>query len=362
MITRRKLLTGVVAASSLSLTSCGWKLANVRATSNLQGVRDKLYIYTWEQYTNQELLKNFSTESGIKIFADVLDSNETMLNKVQAGGGSAYSVIYPSDYAVRKMVNLDLLAEINHEKIQGLDNLLPVFQNPSYDPNNRHSIPFSWGTTGFIFNSEKLPNPPDSWEYLWQNQDKLNRQITLMNDTREVFGGVLKMLGYSYNSLQESEIKQAYEKLKILKPAIATFTTDAWKNQLLSGDLLIAMCYSVDAVKIAAENPRFKYVIPKTGSSLWTDTLVIPKTAPNPDGAYAWINWILEPRTAAEITKNLGVATPNAATFAQLPTKLQNNQMLFPSDEIVQKCERISPIDKKIQEIYERYWNELTSS
>lgn len=360
MTYRRQFLKGLAALSSLSLASCGWRLGNVRAYSATKGPRDQLYIYTWEQYTDQELFKTYNAQTGIKVLADVYDSNETMLSKVQAGGGGAYSVIYPSDYVVRKMVNLGLLTQLNHERLIGLDNFFPRFQNPTYDPNNSYSLPFNWGTTGFIYNSEKLKTPPEDWDFLWQNQEQLSKQMTLMNDVREVMGAVLRMLGYSYNSKDENEIKQAYEKLKVLKPALAAFTTDAWRNQILAGDLLLAMCYSSDAVKISKENPKLKYVIPKSGSSLWTDTIVIPKTAPNVDGAYAWINLLLRPEVAAQTSQRLSLSTANRAAFEQLPKKVQNNFSLFPPESILSKCERLAPLGQ-IEEVYERYWTQLTS-
>jgi spermidine/putrescine transport system substrate-binding protein len=361
MTNRRQFLKKVAALSSLSLTGCGWRLADVRANSTISEQRDQLYIYTWTQYTDKQLLKTFSAQTGMKVLADVYDSNDVMLAKFQAGGGGTYSIIYPSDYMVQKMIDKGLLAEINHDRLVGLDNLFPQFINPSYDPNNRYSIPFNWGTTGLLYNSEKIQNPPEDWEYLWQNQEQLNKRITLLNDVREVMGAVLRMLGYSYNSQNEAEIKQAYEKLKVLKPAIAAFDTDAWQNQILAGDLLLAMCYSADAVRISQENPQLKYVIPRSGSSLWTDTIVIPKTAPNPSGAYAWINLILQPEVAAQISERLNIATPNSAGFEQLSKQVKDNINLFPPKSLLENCERITPLGQ-FNEVYDRYWTKLTSS
>jgi len=360
-MTRRKFLTGVAVLSGLSLTGCGWRLGNVRATATTIGSRDQLDLYTWTQYTDRELLTTFTTQTGIKVLADVYDSNDVMLAKLQAGGGGAYSVIYPSDYMVKKMADKGLLREINRDRLIGLDNLLPRFQNPTYDPNNRYSMPFSWGTTGLIYNSEILKTPPEDWDYLWQNQAQLSKRMTLLSDVREVIGAVLRMLGYSYNSQNENEIKQAYDKLKVLKGAIAAFDTDAWRNQIVAGDLLLAMCYSADGVKISQEYPKFKYVIPKSGSSLWTDTIVMPKTAPNADGAYAWINFLLQPEVAAQISQRLSIATPNRAGFDLLPKKIQDNSSLFPPESLLEKCERITPLGD-IEQVYERYWTELTSS
>ncbi|MBK1989602.1 spermidine/putrescine ABC transporter substrate-binding protein [Sphaerospermopsis aphanizomenoides BCCUSP55] len=364
MTNRRLFIKRMLAFSGLSLSSCGWKLANVNANytnsgnSGNSGQKDSLSIYTWSQYTDQELLSTFTAQTGIKVLADVYDSNDVMLAKLQAGGAASYSIIYPSDYMVQKMVDKNLLTAINHENLIGLENLFTQFQNPSYDPNNRYSIPFNWGTTGLLYNSEKLATPPEDWEYLWQNQDQLYKRMTLLNDVREVMGATLKMLGYSYNSQNETEIKAAYEKLKLLKPAIAAFDTDAWQNQILAGDLLLAMCYSADGVKISQENPKLKYVIPRSGSSLWTDTIVIPKTAPNLPVAYSWINLLLQPDVAAAISKRLKIATPNRAGFEQLPKEIQTNTSLFPPASILEKCERLTPVGK-VEEVYERYWTQL---
>jgi spermidine/putrescine transport system substrate-binding protein len=358
MTNRREFLKKMVVVSTLSLGSCGWTLANVGSKSISSNHRDQLYIYTWTQYTDKELLTTFTTQTGMKVIADVYESNDVMLAKLQAGGGGTYSIIYPSDYMVQKMAEKGLLTEIDHSRLIGLDNLFPQFHNPIYDPNNRYSIPFNWGTTGLLYNSEKLTNAPDDWEYLWQNQDKLNKRFTLLNDVREVMGATLRMLGYSYNSQNENEVKQAYEKLKLLKPAIAAFDTDAWQNKILAGDLAIAMCYSADAVKISKENPKLKFVIPRSGSSLWTDTIVIPKSNPNIAGAYAWINLILQPEVAAKISERLYISTPNQAGFEQLPKSIQENTNLFPPEALLAKCERLSPLGK-FEEVYDRYWTEL---
>ncbi|MBE9007855.1 spermidine/putrescine ABC transporter substrate-binding protein [Fortiea sp. LEGE XX443] len=360
MTNRRHFLQNLAVISSLSLTGCGWRLANVRAATKSTRT-DKLYIYTWTQYSDKKLLQTFSTQTGLQVLVDPYDSNEVMLAKLLAGGGSAYSVIYPSDYMVQKMVEKNLLTELNHDRLIGLDNLFPQFKNPSYDPNNCYSLPFNWGTTGLIYNSEILKKIPEDWDYLWQNREILNKRITLLNDVREVMGAVLRMLGYSYNSKDEDELKQAYNKLQELKPAIASFDTDAWQNQILAGDLVLSMCYSADAIRVIKENPKFKYVIPRSGSSLWTDTIVVPKSAPNSDGAYAWINFILQPDIAAIISQRLNISTPNNAGFEQLPNKLKDNKNLFPEAALLEKCERITPLGD-FEEVYERYWTQLTSS
>ncbi|HEY9704310.1 MAG TPA: spermidine/putrescine ABC transporter substrate-binding protein, partial [Allocoleopsis sp.] len=189
---------------------------------------------------------------------------------------------------------------------------------------------------------------------------QISKRLTLVDDVREVLGLALKMLGYSYNSTNPDELQQAYQKLLDLKPAIASFTTDAWQQQILTGDLFIAMCYSADANKIMQENNKLKYFIPHSGTSLWMDTMVIPKTAPNPDGAYAWLNYILQPDISAEISQRLSFATPNKAAFDLLPKTAQKNPSLFPAEDVLSKCDSIEDVGK-FAEVYDAYWTKLRS-
>ena len=359
---RRFLQTSIAGLSGMALSGCGWTLAKVQTNQVRRGAADELQVYTWSNYVDKDLIDAFRSQTGIKVISDVFDSNETMLATFQAGKAGTYSIIYPSDYKVSQMVQLGYLSELDHSRLDGLRNILPRFQQSVHDPGNRFSVPISWGTTGLIYNSEKLKEPPTDWDYLWKHKDKLTRRLTLMDDFREVIGAALRSLGYSYNATDPQQIKQAYEKLQELKPAITTFTTDAWRDQLLAGDLTIAMGYSADAVNVMTENPKLKYVIPASGTSVWSDTMVIPKTAPNPEAAYAWISFMLQPEVAARVTERLFFATPNEAAFNQLPDLLKNNVTLFPPRNLLDRSETLSPVDKPVLELYEKYWTKLKSS
>ncbi|MBD0343706.1 MAG: spermidine/putrescine ABC transporter substrate-binding protein [Coleofasciculus sp. Co-bin14] len=347
--------------SNVAMSGCGWKLAQVRSQPSSQGSSKQLYIFTWANYTDRDLLNRFAEKTGIQAVANVFDSNEAMLAKLQAGGGGAYSIIYPSDYMVQKMIELAMLTQLDFSRITNIERLFPQFLNSEHDPGNLHSIPISWGTTGLIYNKQKLQKPPEDWSYLWDNKQQLTKRMTLLNDVREVMGAALKMLGYSYNSRDVQQIQQAYEKLAELKPSLASFTTDTWREQMLSGDLLIAMCYSSDANEVIEENKNLEYVLPKSGSSLWMDTLAIPKTAANPEGAYAWINFMLQPNVAAQICQRLSFATSNQAAFNLLPPEVKNNSTLFPSESELERCETLAPMGQ-LSEVYESYWTKLTSA
>jgi spermidine/putrescine transport system substrate-binding protein len=359
--TRRQFLKNSAATiSGLAVSSCGWRLADVQSAPVVKGAADQLYIYTWAGYTDNALLDRFAEKTGIRVVADVFSSNEEMLARVQAGGARAYSIIYPSDYMVVQMTELGLLTPLDHSSLGGLDRLKKQFQNPVYDPGNRYSVPLSWGTTGLIYNTEQLKEAPEDWSYLWEHKQELARRMTLASDVREVMGAALRMLGYSLNSTNQEQVKQAYEKLVELKPAIASFTTDAWRPQMLTGDLKVAMCYSSDANEVISDNDKLKYVVPKSGSSLWTDTLVIPKGAPNPEAAYKWINFLLQADVAASLVERLSFSTPSEDSFSLLTQEVRENEILFPSEDILKNCEGVAPVGK-FMEVYDRYWTQLTS-
>lgn len=352
------------AAAGMLLANCRPYIANVQSgnTPRTSGGfdPDTLEIYSWAAYIDDEVVAAFKEKTGLDVIVSLYDSNEAMLAKLQAGGGRNFSIIYPSDYMIQEMQRLDLLLPLDTARIDGLDNLLPNWQNPIYDPNNAHSIPFSWGTTGLTYKPDTLKADLTDWEFLWQNQATLTRKITLLSDVREVMGAALKSLGYSYNSTDPQQIEAAYQKLLAIRSELASFTTDAWRDELLAGDIYIAMAYSSDALSVIDEDPSVNYVIPHSGASLWTDTIAIPKTAPNVDAAYEWINFMLEPENAALSVEKFKFATPVKSAFDLLSADLKANAKLFPPEEILAKCETIAPVDEVVG-LYDEYWTKLTS-
>lgn len=366
---RRLFLQGSAAAiAGVALSNCRGGVSDVQSgsqaadsSSPTSSGSGTLNIYTWADYTDDELIQQFTDATGIEVSVDVYDSNETMLAKLQAGGGDTYSVIYPSDYMVTQMVELGLLTKLDQSQLSGLETMQEKWKNPVYDENNTHSVPFVWGTTGLIYNSAALSEAPEDWDYLWNNKDKLSRRITLLEDVRETLGAVLKSLGYSYNSTDPAELEAAYQKLLELKPALASFKSFGWQDELLGGDVLVSMVYSVEGVPVSQEDTDFKYVIPSSGSSVWTDTMVIPAAAPNAEAAYQWINFNLQPEVAASMAERLYLASPNEAVLDLLPEAILSDPSLFPSEELLARCEGIAPLGE-VSALYDEYWTKVTSA
>ncbi|MEM6424105.1 MAG: spermidine/putrescine ABC transporter substrate-binding protein [Cyanobacteria bacterium P01_D01_bin.128] len=369
---RRRFLQGTAAAmAGMALSNCRGNLENVQSDgatdasadgSAAGGDSDTLHIYTWANYTDDDMLARFTEKTGYNVIVDTFESNEVMLARMTGGGGDVYSIIYPSDYVVQEMVDLGLLSELDLTQVTGLDNLLDNWKDPGYDPGNAHSIPFAWGTSGLLYNRTVLTDPPTDWDYLWDNQDDLARRITLLDDVRETLGAVLKSLGYSYNSNNPDEIEEAYERLSELRPAIASFMTSGYEDALLGGDLSVVMAYSSDAAVVIEENADFEYIVPESGTSVWTDTIVIPSAAPNSAAAYEWINFILEPGATAKAVERLYFATPNANAIEMLPDEIKSNDDVFPPNEVIARCEGIAPLEEETEELFDRYWTQITGA
>ena len=343
------------------LSGCGWRLGNVRSGQSNTSSPNELLLYTWAQYVDDELFKDFRDVTGLRTIRELFDSNEKMIAALQAGKGQAFSVLYPSEYFIPKLLKADLLAELDHDRVQGLDNLMPQFRRSTADLDNHYGVPFAWGTTGLIYNREKIPEGIEDWDYLWKNKQKLTRKMTLLDDSREVLGCALKSLNYSVNETNPDRIKKAYEKLSILKPHIASFTTDGWRTQLAAGDLWVAMGYSSDAIGLLKENPKLHYIVPKPGASRWSDWMVIPKSAPNPNAAYQWINYLLKPDVAANVAQRLAVTTPNANAIPLLAQELQRNTVSYPTADVIARCESMTALTDEAEKLYDKYWTQLTS-
>ena len=376
-LSRRKFLrnsayvaSGLAVSTSISACNASTTSPNSSTTQapTQSKVQDTMYIYGWATYVdNEEILKDFTAETGIKIVGDSYDSNEVMLAKLQASSGkSNYSVIYPSDYMVTQMIAPGLLAKVDKTKISNLSNLDRSFLKNAYDPENLYSIPISWGTTGIAYNvkavQKSIGSEPKDWSYLWEHKEKLKGKLTLLNDVREVMAMALHTLKYDYNSTDAAQIKQAFEKLQELKPSVASFETDAWRDRLIAGDLAICHAYSGDGLSVARKDPNIKYILPSSGADIWTDTVAIPKTAPNLEAAYKWINYTLKPDVAAKLINDNSFGTTNKAALPQVSDELKAIPAWSPSQADITKAQRQVKIDPQALRIYEDFWTKLTTT
>ncbi|WP_256759593.1 PotD/PotF family extracellular solute-binding protein [Cohnella sp. WQ 127256] len=326
-------------------------------SSNGYSGGDTLTIYNWGDYIDPDVLAEFEEETGLKVIYQTFDSNEAMMTKIEQGG-TTFDVSIPSEYAISKMKDEDLLLPIDHSLIPNLGNIDPRFMNLSFDPDNKYSIPYFWGTVGIIYNSELLGGKTfSSWNDLWS--DDLRNQIMLVDGAREVMGFGLNSLNYSLNDTNEDHLQEAKRKLSNLTPNIKAIVGDEIKLLLAGEEAAVGIVWSGDASEIMGENDKLDYVIPEEGSNLWFDNMVIPKTARNLEGAHKFINFMLDPEIAARNAEYVGYSTPNAEALKLLPEEISQDERFYPDPEMTDKLEVYQNLGKRMLSHYNELFLEF---
>ena len=315
-------------------------------------------FYNWSAYTPDSVIEMFTKETGIKVNYSTFDSNETMYSKLKSAPHSEYDIIVPSNYFIDRMINEGMLHALDKSKLPNFKLLDPFFLNQPFDPNNRYSIPYLWGTTGIVINQYYISNYNDinSWQDLWKPE--YTNKLMLLNDSREVFSMVLISLGYSVNDHDPAHLEQAYKRLLQLLPNIKLFNNDAVANTYIDEDATLGMAWNGDAYLASQENSNILYHYPREGFVIWIDNFAIPKNAPHIENSYKFINFLLRPDIAKIITTSVGFATPNHAAYELLPTEIKNNPRLYPSKEILKRGQYQRYVGKATP-IYEKYWQLL---
>lgn len=296
----------------------------------------KLVIYNWGDYIDPDLLTQFTEETGIQVQYETFDSNEAMYTKIKQGG-TTYDIAIPSEYMINKMMGEDLLVPLDYTKIQGIEHIGAEFLNQPFDPGNRYSIPYFWGTLGIVYNEKLVEEAPEHWDDLWKPEYK--NDIMLIDGAREVMGLGLNSLGYSLNSKNPQELQEAVDKLYQLTPNIKAIVADEMKGYMIQNNAAIGVTFSGEARQMLDKNEDLRYVVPSEASNLWFDNIVIPKTVKNVDAAYAFINFMLRPENALKNAEYVGYSTPNQPAKEMLPQETQEDTAFYPDRETMSHLE-----------------------
>ena len=322
-----------------------------------------LNVYNWTDYMDPEIVSQFEDECGVKVVYDTFSSNEDLLAKLQAGA-TGYDVIVPSDYMVTIMRQLDMLKPLDKANIPNLSNLLPLFEDPPYDPGLQYSVPYQWGTTGIGYDIDATGEVPDSWTWLFDpaKAEQFAGKISLLNDQREVIGAALKYLGHSMNSVDETELEEAKQVILAIKPFLATFDSDSYGELLVAGETVIGHGWSGGYYQdiYASEDESLGYVIPREGGVIWTDNMAVPKTAPHPYTAEVFINYILDPEIGAQLTNWNFYGSPNAAAEPFIDEEVLADPGIYPSEETLNKLEFLADLGEGTL-LWDRIWTEIKS-
>lgn len=316
-----------------------------------------MYVYNWTEYLPESALEQFKAETGIEVVYTTFDSNETMYARLKLIQKDGYDVVVPSSYYVSKMGREGMLAALDRTKLSNFKNLDAKVLDKAYDPGNRYSIPYMWGSTGIAVNAEVIdPAAVTGWKDLWSS--KYKGKVLLHDDLREVFHMALKMKGYSSNTVNPDEIKEAYGLLTSLIPNVLLFNSDSPRLPYLAGEVAIGMIWNGEAFMAQQENSEIKYIYPREGANLWVDSFVIPTSARNVEAAHLFINFMLKPEVAKICVEEYGYTTPNLAAIPLLDESLRRNRVIFPPSDVVSKGEYQTDIGDAI-DIYQSYWEKL---
>lgn len=321
--------------------------------------KEHINVYNWGDYIDQDVLKEFEEEYGIQVKYDMFETNEDMYIKIKQGG-SNYDVLFPSDYMIERMIREDLLEKIDKANIPNLENVGEDFLNLDFDPNNDYSVPYMWGTVGIIYNKTLVDDPVDSWDILWN--EKYENQIIMLNSQRDTIAVALKKLGYSMNTRDLGELEEAKAELIKQRPLVYAYMGDDIKGAMVSGEGAIGVVWSGDAVAMIRDNPDLEYVVPKEGTNLWFDNMVIPTTTQNKDGAEKFINFMARPDIAAKNTDYIGYSTPITEAIDMLPDDIKHSEVAYPSDQVINDPKtEIFKDPSDITSVYDKIWTDLQS-
>ena len=322
---------------------------------------NQVIVYNWGEYLDPEVITLFEKETGINVVYEEFETNEIMYPKVQSGA-IAYDVVCPSDYMIQRMIENDLLAELNFDNIPNVKNIGQEYfkQSRQFDSENKYSVPYCWGTVGILYNKTMVDEPIDSWSVLWDK--KYIDNILMQDSVRDAFAVALKYKGHSLNSTDLDELEEAKELLIEQKPLVQAYVIDQVRDKMIGNEAAIGIIYSGEAIYTQLENPNLEYVIPKEGSNVWIDSWVIPKNAKHKENAEAFINFLCRPDIAKMNFDYITYSTPNTAARELIEDPaIRNSKIAFPDASELERCETFQFLGDKNDAIYNKLWREIKS-
>ena len=303
---------------------------------------EELKLFQWSEYMDEENMpKAFTEKTGIDVRLEVYENNEEMVAKLQAGGVSQYDIIVPSDYIMPVLINQKLIQPLDHSKIPNLRNLKPLFTKTTYDPGNKYSAAWQWGTVGLMYRRDKVKDADvANWDIIFDPK-KNPGPFYLIDSVREMMGIALVYLGYDFNSTVPDELKAAADLLvttKKRKECLGFKGGVGGKNDVVAGTANMAIVYNGDAIQSVSEDPeKLGFYVPVPGSEVWYDSMCIPAQAPNPEAAYKWINFVLDAKVGADLSNFNQYATPNEASMQYINPDDLKNPGIYPTEEIMKR-------------------------
>jgi len=321
----------------------GISFSGALASCNRGGGGNVVNFYNWDTYIGPTTLDDFHAATGTTVNMSLFATNDELFARLRAGN-PGFDVIVPSNEFVTRMSQAQMLMELDHAKIPNIANLLPEFQDASFDPGRKYSMPYTWLVLGIGYNKEAVRakglTVPDSWKYLFDDAT-FNQKMALLSESADLIRLSAKYLGHSVNGIPPAMLTQIEQLLIRQKPRVKQFHSDNGQDLLASGEVDIVLEYNGDIAQLMAGDggDKFDFIVPKEGTLINSDCLCIPTGAPNPDGAHAFINYLLDGEAGKKITEEILYPTPNRAARDLMPESYKNNSVIFPPADVMAKSE-----------------------
>jgi len=327
------------------------------ASEGLAASRE-LRLFIWSEYIDPAVVAEFERQHGCRVIMDFYEDTESMLARMLGGGDALYDVVVPSDNIVPVMIRRKLLAPLNAASLTNRIHLEARFRRPDYDPEERYTVPYLWGTMGLLVRPSPGQTPPDTWGLLFDPKLQIG-PFVLIDSARDLFAAALRYLGCSLNSTNPADLRRARDLLlQTKKRAVGFEGSVGGMNKVLGRSVRAAIVYSGEAARAIHTDTNLVYLLPREGSVLWVDNLAIPARAPHRDLAEAFINWLLEPRNAARIANFTRFASPHQGARPYLnPSDLQN-PAIYPPEEAFARLDYLRDLGPALR-LYDEAWTQL---
>ena len=334
--------------------------------TKFQGQDISISVYNWGEYISDgsdgllDVNAAFEELTGIRVLYTTFATNEELYAKLKSGGTS-YDIIIPSDYMVARMIAEDMVQPLNFENIPNVRFLDEQYLYTDFDPEGAYSVPYTWGTVGIIYNTQYVDEEDThSWDILWD--ERYMGEILMFSNSRDSFSIALKRLGYSMNSTSEEELRDACESLKDQKMLVQAYVMDEIFDKMEGEEAMIAPYYAGDAITMADENPNLAFSIPDEGTNRFIDSICIPSNAKQKEAAEMYINFLCEPEVAAQNIEFIGYSTPNLAAYELLDEDMQQNEIAYPSQEVLSNTEAFVFLPAETSTLMDKLWTEVLSN
>lgn len=325
------------------------------ATANAAG---QLYLYNWSNYIPPDLLKRFEKETGINVTLDTYASNEKMLAKLQAGA-TGYDVVVPSGYMVRTMIAQGLAEEIDTSKMPNFKNVAKPHDDPPFDPGRKYSAPYMWGTTGLAYDSARAPQLEDSWKEFFEPRDELKGQVVALNDAPDVWNAAAHYLGIDKCTESSEDADRILKVLEKQKPDLAMYSSSGTIDRMVAGEVIMHQMWNGAVHRAKAKRASIKYIYPKEGLDVWGDNFVVPKGAPDLENAKTFINWMMDPKNAAEASNYTGYMNAISGSDQYLDDSLKNDPAVNMPAEFTDRLRPTKDCSKTARELRDKVWTRL---